>query len=134
MKTIQAFTAQSLGVPQGATLRMKLASGAREAPTTDEFEAEAAARSGSSPSEAAGSRSTSVEGRAQGLALTFGQGRVVALGEAALFRAQIITLPDGDRQVTFKAGMNAPGNDNRQFALNVPHWLSGLLPATAQGR
>jgi hypothetical protein len=59
--------------------------------------------------------------------MTFGKGRLVVLGEAALFSAQIITLPNGDRQVTFKAGMNAPGNDNRQFALNVLHWLSGLL-------
>ena len=50
------------------------------------------------------------------------------LGEAAMFSAQVVTLPQGDRQVTFKAGMNAPGNDDRQFALNVGHWLSGLLP------
>jgi hypothetical protein len=27
-----------------------------------------------------------------------------------------------------KFGMNIPGNDNRQFALNLMHWLSGLLP------
>ena len=54
--------------------------------------------------------------------------RVVVLGEAAMFSAQVVTLPQGDRQVTFKAGMNAPGNDDRQFALNVGHWLSGLLP------
>lgn len=66
-------------------------------------------------------------GRAQGLAMTFGRGRVVVLGEAALFSAHVITLPDGDRPVTFKAGMNAPGNDNRQFALNVMHWLSRVL-------
>jgi hypothetical protein len=25
--------------------------------------------------------------------------------------------------------MNTPGNDNRQLALNIMHWLSGLLPA-----
>jgi hypothetical protein len=24
----------------------------------------------------------------------------------------------------FKMGMNAPGNDDRQFALNVLHWLT----------
>jgi hypothetical protein len=29
--------------------------------------------------------------------------------------------------VTIKAGMNVPGSDNRQLALNVAHWLSGLL-------
>jgi hypothetical protein len=26
-----------------------------------------------------------------------------------------------------RMGMNVPGNDNRQYALNVMHWLSGLL-------
>jgi hypothetical protein len=25
-------------------------------------------------------------------------------------------------------GMNAPNNDDRQLALNIMHWLSGLLP------
>jgi hypothetical protein len=24
-------------------------------------------------------------------------------------------------------GMNVPGNDNKQYVLNVMHWLSGLL-------
>jgi hypothetical protein len=24
-------------------------------------------------------------------------------------------------------GMNVPGNDNRQLALNIMHWLSGVL-------
>ena len=24
-------------------------------------------------------------------------------------------------------GMNVPGNDDKQYALNVMHWLSGLL-------
>jgi hypothetical protein len=44
-----------------------------------------------------------------------------------MFSAQVVTLPDGDKQRTFKAGMNVPGNDDRQLALNVLHWLSGLL-------
>jgi hypothetical protein len=28
---------------------------------------------------------------------------------------------------SFKMGMNAGGIDNKQFALNILHWLSGLL-------
>ena len=28
-----------------------------------------------------------------------------------------------------KIGMNVPGLDNRQMALNIMHWLSGLLEA-----
>jgi len=59
--------------------------------------------------------------RAQGLAMKFGKGRVIILGEAAMLSAQI-TGPNGMR-----FGMNLPGIDNRQLALNIMHWLSGLL-------
>ncbi|MBI4716403.1 MAG: DUF4350 domain-containing protein [Planctomycetes bacterium] len=64
-------------------------------------------------------REASAAGRAQGIALTFGKGRVVVLGEAAMFSAQLF----GEERF----GMNAPGIDNRQLALNVMHWLSGLV-------
>ncbi len=59
--------------------------------------------------------------RCQGLAMTHGKGRVVVLGEAGALSAQID--PGG------RFGMNDPGNDNRQLALNVMHWLSRALPA-----
>jgi hypothetical protein len=59
-------------------------------------------------------------GRAQGIALEFGKGRVVVLGEAAMLTAQ--TTGQG-----LPFGMNVPGIDNRQLALNIMHWLSGLL-------
>jgi uncharacterized membrane protein len=61
-------------------------------------------------------------GAAQGIALTHGRGRVVALGEAAAWSSQV--FGDG-HEVT---GMDAPGFDNRQFILNVMRWLGGLLP------
>ena len=61
----------------------------------------------------------SAAGRSQGLALGFGKGRVVVLGEAAMLTAQIV------RQERF--GMQVSGNDNRQLALNIMHWLSGVL-------
>ena len=66
-------------------------------------------------------RTTSAAGRAQGLAFTLGKGRVVVLGEAAELSAQVVGL-EGE-----KFGMNVPGLDNRQMALNIMHWLSGLL-------
>jgi hypothetical protein len=59
-------------------------------------------------------------GRAQGLAFEHGRGRVVILGEAAMMTAQIA----GGRH---KMGMNVPGNDDRQFALNVLRWLARAL-------
>lgn len=60
-------------------------------------------------------------GRAQGIALSFGKGRAVFLGEAAMLTAQIT----GPERMPF--GMNRPGLDNRQLALNIVHWLSRLL-------
>ncbi len=62
--------------------------------------------------------------RAQAVALSFGRGRVVILGEAAMISAQLIQTPS---QGTFLIGINYPRLDNRQFALNLMHWLSGLL-------
>ncbi len=58
-------------------------------------------------------------GRAQGIALEVAAGRVVVLGEAGMLRAQ--RERDGRR-----VGMNVPGYDNRQLALNIMHWLSRI--------
>ena len=55
-------------------------------------------------------------GWSQGVALEYGRGRVVILAEAAMLTAQ----REGDRLI----GMNYPDCDNKQFALNVMHWLS----------
>jgi hypothetical protein len=51
----------------------------------------------------------------------------VVVGEAAMFSAQLIRYEEDGKTVETKMGMNVPGNDDRQFALNVLHWLSGLL-------
>lgn len=59
-------------------------------------------------------------GRAQGLALEAQAGRLVVLGEAGMLRAQ--RERNGQR-----VGMNVPGYDNRQLALNIMHWLSRAL-------
>jgi len=129
VRVVRSFTGQSLGVPLDATVLLALSPTAREAATTDDLDAEAAALSASAAAGPAESRSVSVAGRAQGLALRFGQGRVMAFGEAAMFSAQVATLQGQNGPVTIKAGMNVPGTDNRQLALNVVHWLSGLLEA-----
>jgi hypothetical protein len=124
VRTVRSFTGQSLTIPQGATTLLKLSATTREAPTTAQVDEEdAALRSGGT----VGAHSTSVANLAQGIVMTFGKGRLVVLGEAGMFSAQIATLTDGGRQRELKFGMNVPGNDDRQFALNVIHWLSGLL-------
>ncbi len=110
VKRVMAFTGQSLGVPKGATVLFRLGPAAREA-----------ARRGDLGTGAATARP--VGGRAQGLAMRFGKGRVVVLGEAAMLSAQVVRMPQSE----FKMGMNVPGTDDRQFALNVERWLTGAL-------
>jgi hypothetical protein len=126
VNTVRAFTGQSLTVPARATILMKLSPTARNAATPADMDAEdAALRSPGSSKPAYGSRSSTAAGRAQGLAMPFGRGRIVVLGEAALLSAQIIRYTDPTPH-DMKIGMNTSGNDDRQFALNIFHWLSGL--------
>ncbi|MGH9937220.1 MAG: DUF4350 domain-containing protein, partial [Blastocatellia bacterium] len=63
---------------------------------------------------------TPAAGRTQGIAMKFGKGRVVVLGEAGMLSAQI-----DNKGRAF--GMNYPNTDNRQLALNIMHWLTRLL-------
>ena len=100
---IIAFTGQSLKGPADSIAFMKLADTALDLmPGPD-------------------NKPVSAAGRAQGLTMSFGKGRAVVLGEAAMLSAQL----SGPNQKPF--GMNRPGIDNRQLALNIAHWLSGLL-------
>lgn len=58
------------------------------------------------------------DGYYQGACLLYGKGRVVVIGEAAMFSAQLAG-PDRD-----KVGMNAAeAKQNAQFLLNIIHWL-----------
>jgi hypothetical protein len=98
-----AFTGQSLKGPAESFAFMKLADTAIDA------------MPGQNPNPA------SAAGRAQGIAMEFGKGRVIVMGEAGMLSAQVV----GPQQTKF--GMNRPGIDNRQLALNIMHWLSRLL-------
>ena len=55
--------------------------------------------------------------------------RVVVLGEAAMLSAQVVQgmAAQLSGQTEIQMGMNRKGFDNRQFTLNVMHWLSKLL-------
>jgi hypothetical protein len=101
LNKVMTFTGTSLKGPEGSAPILKLADTAVEY-TPDRGE------------------QVSAKGRCQGLAMAFGKGRVVVMGEAAKLSAQVAGLD-------FKMGMNVPGIDNRQMALNILHWLSGLL-------
>ncbi|MBC7791309.1 MAG: DUF4350 domain-containing protein [Anaerolineae bacterium] len=147
---VLTFTGQSLSVPGDAAALLKLSSTAMDAAPQTRAEAQAqaeriarlrdslmAARAATPsagdtaialrlapPERVAARQLTSAAGRAQAVALEVGKGRVVILGEAACLSAQIISIPGSPPR---KMGMNVPGTDNRQFALNVMHWLSRLL-------
>jgi hypothetical protein len=97
-----AFTGQSLKGAADSTAFMQLADTAMDVMP-----------GGGSP--------VSAKGRAQGLAMKFGKGRVVVMGEAAMLTAQLA----GPNKMPF--GMNRPGTDDRQLALNIMHWLSKLI-------
>jgi hypothetical protein len=65
---------------------------------------------------------TAINGWQQGATLRVGKGRVAVFGEAAMFTAQLA----GGARVPM--GMNHPlAKKNAQFALNVMHWLCGML-------
>lgn len=98
-----AFTGQSLKGPADSVAFMKLADTAKDAMP------------------GVNTNAVSAAGRAQGIAMKFGKGRVIFLGEAGMLSAQVV----GAQQLKF--GMNRPSIDNRQLALNIMHWLSGIL-------
>jgi hypothetical protein len=100
---VLTFTGQSLKGPEGSSVLLLLSQTARDKPDRES------------------ETSVSAAGRAQGIAFKFGKGRVVVLGEAAMLSAQ---LAGTERE---PLGMNVPGSDNRQLALNIMHWLSGSL-------
>jgi hypothetical protein len=100
---VLTFTGQALKGAEGAVSFLKLGEQAKDspAPTSEE--------------------GVSVAGQSQGLAIKFGKGRVVMMGEAAMLSAQV-SGPENRPM-----GMNVPGSDNKQLVLNIMHWLTGLL-------
>ena len=100
---VVSFTGQSLKGPEDGWSILKLSDTAQDSANHEQKSMVSAA------------------GRAQALAFKVGKGRVVVQGEAAMLSAQIAG------QEKFKMGMNVDGFDNKQYALNLMHWLSGLL-------
>lgn len=100
---VQAFTGQALKGGEGAISFLKLAETAVDA------------------ADRLAEKTVSVAGQSQGLAIKFGKGRVVMMGEAAMLSAQV----SGSENRPM--GMNVPGSDNKQLVLNIMHWLTGLL-------
>ena len=103
LNIVRSFTGQSLKGPEGSAAILVLSDGAIDRATF------------------ASQESVPAAGRAQAVALKFGKGRVLVQGEAAMLSAQV---SGAEKRMM---GMNVPGNDDRQYVLNVMHWLSGVL-------
>ncbi|MCW4460272.1 DUF4350 domain-containing protein [Sphingomonas sp. BT-65] len=124
--TVKSFTGQSLIGPPGSIALLRFPAEAWEAPDRallDGSDAALRATKSSAPGMPKGVEA--IGGRAQGVAFAHGTGRVVVLGEAGMLSAQLVRLGPGRPQL--RIGMNVEGLDNRQFALNVMHWLSRAL-------
>jgi hypothetical protein len=101
---VMTFTGQSLDGPQNAVILLRLPENAIEFVATSEDDA------GTTTFE------DQPAGAAQALALEYGAGRLVVLGEAAMFTAQV--------SAGQPFGLNTPGSDNEVFARNVMRWLA----------
>ncbi|KAA9035500.1 hypothetical protein FW778_21310 [Ginsengibacter hankyongi] len=60
---------------------------------------------------------------AQAIAFTLGNGRAVITADCSMWTAQLVKF----NNKWVKYGMSRTDTDNRQFALNVMHWLSHLI-------
>jgi len=125
-----AFTGESVTISPGSIVILKLSPTAGEVktrsavqPLHDEDAAKAKA------SLEAALRQRPITGRAMAVGFTLGRGHVVVSGEAGMLTAQVFKEKDKDGTEKFvgKTGMSVPGNDDKQYVLNVMHWLSGVL-------
>ncbi len=114
---VMTFTGQSLKAPENSAVFLKLGESAQNRAASIKVE-----KSGGDTRVLINyGEPVPATGYAQAVALQFGDGRVVVLGEAAMLTAQL----DGKTNLPF--GMNLAGIDNRQLALNIMHWLSKIL-------
>jgi hypothetical protein len=104
---VVTYTGQSLAASTGASPLLALSAKAREYPGPQASEMEA----------------RSAAGKFLAVALEFGRGRVVVLGDAAVLTAQLARNGGED----LRYGINDSQTDNQQFALNIVHWLSRLI-------
>jgi hypothetical protein len=125
-----AFTGESVTIPRGAIAILTLSQTTGEAPTRSDSQLLFV----DDPAKAQANRESAlakwpVRDHAMAIAFLVGRGRVVISGEAGMLTAQVYKrkAKDGTDEFVGKMGMDVPGNDDRQYVLNVLHWLSGAL-------
>lgn len=107
--SIASFTGQAFSLPRDASSIMKMPAGYKlvVSDTVWVFDSK--------------TRYTNIAGWSQAAFRTFGRGRVVVSGEAAMFTSQLAG------PLMIPAGMNSPlAKHNFQLLLNIIHWLDGL--------
>jgi hypothetical protein len=108
--TIATFTGQAFPVPEGASSIIQFGDGYQLMLSDTAWVFDAT------------TKYTKIKGWSQAAFRTFGKGRVVVCGEAAMFTAQLA----GPQKIP--AGMNSPvAKENYRLLLNIMHWLDGLI-------
>ena len=119
---VVTFGGEALEGPPGSTSLLRLDDTAEIVDDPDRGE-EAAVRSAAGMAQAVALDHDDDDGRGRG------GGRVVVLGEAAVFTSQVITgrVAEGFGREELRIGMSRADTDDRQLALNTVRWLAGLL-------
>ncbi len=130
---VATFTGQSLKGPPGSVNLLALAPSAVDLPLTPGGQRAGPVRKPAGPAksveEMLARDAVPAKGRAQAVAFTFGRGRVVVAGDAAMFGAQLAVGPEAKRMKkdVLRLGMNRSDLDNQKLALNIVRWLAGAL-------
>jgi len=127
---VATFTGQSLVGPPGSTGLLVLSPSAADIPYSPDARHEAspeAIRKADTLNVVKTPGTVTAVGRFQGVAFGCGKGRVVVLGDAAIFTSQFALGQDAFQRgmERLRIGLNRPDlDDNQQFALNVVRWLA----------
>lgn len=129
---VATFTGQSLVGPRGSTGLLVLSPSASDLPFSLDARRAAtpeARRRADTLDVVNTPGAVTAVGRFQGVAFRFGRGRVVVLGDAAMFGSQFVLGQDARQRGKdrLRIGLNRPDLDNQQFALNVLRWLARAL-------
>ncbi len=129
---VATFTGQSLEGPPGSVALLRLSESAVDIPFTPDARRTSTTqlpKSADIPPDLVARGAVPAYGRAQAIAFKLGKGRVVVLGDAAMFGAQLVLGQQAKRmgKDALRLGLNRDDLDNEQLALNVVRWLAGAL-------
>ncbi|WAC60714.1 DUF4350 domain-containing protein [Brevundimonas sp. SL130] len=128
IQVVETFTGQSIAGPEGGAVLLAMSDNVLEAPDLAALQTIRRRLRAGEKTDLVMAELARPALSAQGVAFPFGGGRVVVLGEAGMLTAQIVRFPDQPEREPYRFGLNTEGHDDQQFALNLMHWLSRILP------